>query len=65
MSTNEELKELLGNTLCEYCQWRNGEIDHLSDSLCEGLYCDDALEGFLDDNEQYFDDEGYAREAFE
>ncbi len=40
---NEELKQTLGDDLCDYCPWKQGEIDHRCDSLCEGLYCDDAL----------------------
>lgn len=24
--------------------------------LCEGLYCDDAFDAFLDENESYLDD---------
>jgi hypothetical protein len=59
MSRNEELKESLGEELCAYCPWRRGEIDHLSDTQCDGLYCDDALEEFLDDNKEYFDSDEY------
>lgn len=55
MSRNEELKESLGEELCAYCPWRRGEIDHLSDTQCDGLHCGDALEEFLDDNKEYFD----------
>ena len=55
MNRNEELKESLGEELCAYCPWRRGDIDHLPDSICEGMYCDDALEEFLDDNQEYFD----------
>lgn len=55
MDRNEELKESLGELLCAYCPWRRGDIDHLPDSVCEGMYCDDALEEFLDDNKEYFD----------
>nr|UWI25192.1 MAG: hypothetical protein [Bacteriophage sp.] len=55
MSRNDELKESLGEELCAYCPWQRGEIDCMQDSLCEGIYCDDALEEFLDDNEEYFD----------
>lgn len=39
---NEELKQTLGDDLCDYCPWKQGEIDHLCDSICEGLYCNDA-----------------------
>lgn len=34
---NSKLKEQLGDDLCDYCPWRAGEIDHTSDSLCEGI----------------------------
>lgn len=53
---NSKLKEQLGDDLCDYCPWRAGEIDHTSDSQCEGNYCDDALEAFLDENQGFFDD---------
>lgn len=49
MNRNEELKESLGEELCAYCPWRRGEIDH------DGMFCDDALEEFLEDNKEYFD----------
>lgn len=54
--TNEELKQTLGDDLCDYCPWKQGEIDHLCDSICEGLHCNDALDAFLDENQDYFDD---------
>lgn len=55
--TNEELKQTLGDDLYDYCPWKQGEIDHLCDSICEGLYCNDALGAFLDENQDYFDDD--------
>lgn len=51
----EEAKELLGDELCDFCPWKNGEIDHGCDSLCEGSYCEEAYEHFMDENEQFFD----------
>lgn len=57
MINNEQLTETLGDDLCDYCPWKNNEIDHRCDSLCEGLYCDDALVAFLDENQDYFDDD--------
>lgn len=51
----QELKEQLGDELCEFCPWKNGEIDHACDSICEGSYCGDAISNFLDENEEYFD----------
>lgn len=55
--SNEELKIQLGDDLCNYCPWKNGEIDCKCDSLCEGVYCDDAFEAFMDENQGYFDDD--------
>lgn len=51
---NEELKQSLGDELCAFCPWKNGEIDHQCDSLCEGVYCDEA---FMDENREFFDDD--------
>lgn len=34
MINNEQLKETLGDDLCDYCPWKNNEIDHRCDSLC-------------------------------
>ena len=48
--SEQELKEQLGDELCEFCPWRKGEIDHTFDSICEGSYCDDAFDNFLDEN---------------
>ena len=45
--SEQELKEQLGDELCEFCPWRKGEIDHTFDSF----------DNFLDENEGYFDDE--------
>ena len=55
VNRNEELKESLGEELCAYCPWRRGEIDHAPGMTCEGMFCDDALEEFLEDNEEYFE----------
>lgn len=57
MVDREALKKDMGDNLCDCCPWRNGEIDHIADGLCEGNYCDDALEAFLDDNEEYLDED--------
>ena len=54
---NEELKNTLGDDLCDYCPWKNNEIEHLCDSLCEGSYCYEALEAFLEENKYFFDDD--------
>lgn len=55
--TKEDLKIQLGDDLCNYCPWKNGDIDSKCDSWCEGLYCDDAFEAFMDENQVYFDDD--------
>ena len=54
---SEEYKNILGEEICEYCPWRNGEIDRICDSTCEGTWCDDALDNFMDENQDYFDNE--------
>ena len=54
ISDDEMIKEL-GDALCDYCPWKNGDIPHKCDSVCEGSYCHDDLTSFLDENEQYFD----------
>lgn len=55
--SNEELKIQLGGDLCDFCPWKNGKIDRKCNSLCEGIYCDDALEAFIDENQGYFNDD--------
>lgn len=55
--SREEYKNILGEEMCEFCPWRNGGISHRQDSSCEGNWCDDALDNFLEENEEYFDDE--------
>lgn len=51
----EEAKRLLGDEICNFCPWENGEINHACDSLCEGSYCEEAYESFMEENEQFFD----------
>ena len=55
--SREEYKNILGEEICEYCPWRNGEIDRICDSTCDGIWCDDALDNFMDENQDYFDNE--------
>lgn len=57
MVDREALKEDMGDVLCGCCPWRKGEIEHTTDSLCEGVYCDEALDAFLDENEEYLDED--------
>ena len=52
----EKLKSDIGDDLCDFCPWKNGEISHRCDSLCEGSYCDEALNIFLEENEDFFDE---------
>ena len=53
----EEYKTILGDELCDFCPWKKGEIDHRCDSLCEGTWCDDALDNFMEATQDYFDHE--------
>lgn len=55
--SKEEYKNILGEELCKFCPWYNDEIEHNSNDLCEGRWCDDAIDNFLAENEEYFDDE--------
>lgn len=53
----KELKKALGEDLCSHCPWTNGEIEKPPyGGMCEGVYCDEALDNFLENNEQYFDE---------
>lgn len=53
----DKIKEDLSDELCEFCPWRNGEIPHACVNVCDGNYCDDALDSFLEENEQFFDED--------
>lgn len=48
----EELKDYLGDDLCQYCPWTNNEVDKPRIYCCEGRYCEEALD-------TYIDEEGY------
>lgn len=48
----EELKKSLGENLCPYCPWMTGDIEKMPYSLCEGLYCDEALDNYLEEQEE-------------
>lgn len=50
-------ENILGEEICKFCPWRNGDIDHRADGLCEGTWCDDAMDNFIEENEEYFDDD--------
>lgn len=45
----EELKESLGDGLCPYCPWMKDEVDKPRIGGCEGSYCDEALERYIDE----------------
>lgn len=49
------IKEL-GEELCNYCPWRNGEVEHTCNAVCDGNYCEDAYDAFMEDNSEYLDD---------
>lgn len=55
--SREEYKNILGEEICEYCPWHNDEIEHSSRDMCEGRWCDDAMDNFLEDNGESFDDD--------
>lgn len=44
--------ESLGEKLCPFCPWTKGEINKLVDELCEGVYCEYALDNFIDKLEE-------------
>ena len=55
--SREGYKNILGEEICKFCPWRNDDIDHRADGLCEGNWCDDAMDNFIEENEEYFDDD--------
>jgi len=55
--SREEYKNILGEEICKLCPWCNGDIDHREDGLCEGTWCDDSMDNFIEENEEYFDDD--------
>lgn len=55
--SREEYKNKLGEEICKFCPWRNGDIYHRADGLCEGIWCDDAMDNFIEENEEHFDDD--------
>lgn len=36
----------LGDTLCEFCSWK--DESHSIGSLCDGAYCEQAYENYID-----------------
>lgn len=51
MDDRDKIIQELGDKLCEFCPWTNGEISHRCDSVCEGSYCDGALDGYFEAND--------------
>lgn len=51
----EQIKAEIGDDLCDFCPWRQGDI--ITDTEdCEDKFCDDALEQFMDENSHLYDD---------
>ena len=48
METTKELKERLGDGLCEYCPYMRGETSR--NGTCEGDWCDNAMQEYCDEN---------------
>lgn len=44
--TEEEILEEFSEAICAICPWN--DVDHHPLTLCEGSYCESALELFLD-----------------
>lgn len=49
--TEKRIAEL-GDTICPYCPWTNGDIDRTYPALCEGNWCGEAYERYIEENEQ-------------
>lgn len=47
--TREELKDYLGEDLCPYCPWTNNEVNKPRIGGCEGNYCEEALDTYIDE----------------
>lgn len=52
----KELKKSIEEDLCPFYPWTKGEIEKLAYGPCESYYYDEALDNFMEENEQYFDD---------
>ena len=50
METVKDLKERLGDSLCDYCPYTRGETQRSRISTCEGDWCDNALQEYCDEN---------------
>lgn len=50
MESVKDIKERLGDYLCEYCPYKRGETSRSRMGTCEGDWCDEALQEYCDDN---------------
>lgn len=50
MESVKDIKERLGDTLCQYCPYTRGETNRSRISTCEGDWCDNALQEYCDEN---------------
>lgn len=58
MESRQELIDELGEELCEYCPYTNGDVPKpYPEMLCEGRWCEDALDHYIDANEGELTDE--------
>lgn len=51
----EELIQSLGNELCSFCPWMKDK-ENKYPCVCGRNYCDEALDDFLEENQQFMDD---------
>jgi hypothetical protein len=51
----EDLIQSLGNELCSFCPWMK-DTENKYPCVCGRNYCDEALDDFLEENQQFMDD---------
>lgn len=49
----QELKEMaeLGDVICEFCPYKKGYVNHSLGRPCEGDYCEDAYENYMEEQD--------------
>ena len=47
--TRKEIRDFLDEDLCPYCPWTNNEVNKPRIGCCEGNYCDEALDTYIDE----------------
>lgn len=52
----EELKKFLEDSLCPYCPWTTCDVSKPRVGSCEGAYCDEALNVYIDEENINVDD---------